>query len=156
MTTNAAISNTNSRYKQWNGLTFFFLPMTWKYKVSLLIHVTQFLLVISDSTRIHWICFCQLCENYDGSSSSAKSSLVNLQMKYDLVSRTMFHSYVFANDVKLNNSTPTTSMCKWSMVLTEMVTCKLTKRIPQLVKEARRMSTGKLIIWRIESESCKI
>ena len=44
-------------------------------------------------------------------------------------------------------------MCKWIMILTEMVTCKLTKRIPQLVKEARRMSTGKLINWRIESES---
>ena len=35
------------------------------------------------------------------------------------------------------------------MILSEMVTCKLSKRIPQLVKEARRMSTGKLIIWRI-------
>ena len=49
-------------------------------------------------------------------------------------------------------------MCKWIMILTEMVTCKLTKRIPQLVKEARRMSTGKLINWKIESESesCEI
>ena len=47
-------------------------------------------------------------------------------------------------------------MCKWIMILTEMVTCKLTKRIPQLVKEARRMSTGKLIKRRIESESRKI
>ena len=130
MTTNAAISNTNSRYKQWNGLTFFFLPMTWKYKVSLLIHVPQFLLVISDSTRIHWICFCQLCENYDGSSSSAKSSLVNLQMKYDLVSRTMFHFYVLYLWCKLE-----VVGVEWSMILTEMVTCKLTRRIPQQKNE---------------------